>query len=360
MNRHIAILGAGNGAHTMAADLSSRGFHVRMFEQEAYLGKVEALQKTRHIDVSGVLNVSADIEMLTSDMREAISDATYILVVTPSFAHEALARALKGVVRKDQVLVLYPGAFGSLIFRSILGEACPVVAESNNLPYDTRLKGDCRVFCSGINPISMAFFPADAQEAHFDDLNQLIPIQYVYHDVLECGLSLVNPALHSGACITNIGMIEQPCRGGYHMYEHFTPAAAKIDIALDAERKRIGQAYGYDLRPIEDFANKPAGHQINWKELYMQMHGDVALTAISGPNDIWNRYLTEDCPNGLVPWSALGDAAGVETPTIDAIVTLYSHIHECDWWQTGRKLDRLGLEGLTVDQIKKFVKTGRR
>ena len=90
------------------------------------------------------------------------------------------------------------------------------------------------------------------------------------------------------------------------------------------------------------------------------MHGDVALTAISGPNDIWNRYLTEDCPNGLVPWVALAELCGVATPTMRAIITIYSHIHERDWWQVGRKLDRLGLDGMTKEQVLEFVKTGKK
>ena len=358
--KKVAIIGAGNGAITMAADLNRRGYAVNMYDLPEFIGKNAVLRQTKTIRVTGVIDCVSHIEMLTDDMKEAIGDVTYVLVVTPSYAHESIAAKLKGVIRRDQVLVLYPGAFGALIFRKLLGDECPVVAEANNLPYDTRLKGDALAFCSGINPINMSFFPANAKDKYFDDINDLIPIVHVYRDVLECGLSLVNPALHSGACVINIGMIEQPSRGGYHMYEHFTPGAAKLDVALDQERKAVGRALGYDLRPIEDFAGKPAGHQINWKELYMQMHGDVSLTAISGPNDIWNRYLTEDCPNGLVPWAALAELCGVKVPTMHAVITIYSHIHERDWWAIGRKLDRLGLDGMTKEQVLEFVRTGKR
>ena len=358
--KKVAIIGGGNGAITMAADLNSRGYQINMYEQPEFIGKLSNLRENKTIRVTGVIDVTAKIEMLTDNMAQAIEGVKYILIVTPSYAHEAIAEKFKGVVKKDQVLVLYPGAFGALVFRNLLGDECPVIAESNNLPYDTRLKGEALAFCSGINPINMSFFPADAKDAYFEDINDFIPIQYCYRDVLECGLSLVNPALHSGACGVNIGMIEQPSRGGYHMYEHFTPGCAKLEVALDQERTAIGRALGYELRPIEDFAGKPAGHQITWKELYMQMHGDVSLTAISGPNDIWNRYLTEDCPNGLVPWVAVAELCGVETPTMRAIITIYSHIHERDWWNVGRKLDRLGLDGMTKEQVLEYVKTGKK
>ena len=360
MNKNIAVIGGGNGAHTMAADLVNRGFSVRMFEQSAYMDKLETLCKTRKIHVSGVMNYTSEIEMITDDMAQAIEKATYIAVVTPSFAHEAIAEQMKGIIRKDQVIILYPGAFGSLIFRRILGDECPVIAETNNLPYDTRLKGPATVFCSGINPINVAFFPASAEDEYLEEIKQIVSIEYVYKDVLECGLSLVNPALHSGACLINMGHMEQPSRGQFYMYEHFTPGAAKIDVVLDRERKAIGKAFGYNLRPIEDFAKIPQGEEIGWQRLYMQMHGDVALTPISGPDNIWSRYMTEDCPNGLVPWSALADAAGVETPTIDAVVTIYSHVHERDWWNIGRKLESLGLDGLTKDEILEYVATGEK
>ncbi len=360
MNKNIAVIGAGNGAHTLAADLVHRGFSVRMYEQSNYMEKLETLCKTKKIHVTGVMNYTSEIEMITDDMAKAIEKATYIAVVTPSFAHEAIAEKMKGIIRKDQVIVLYPGAFGSLVFRRILGDECPVVAETNNLPYDTRLKGPATVYCSGINPINVAFFPSNAANDYLEDVQQIMPIGYVYKDVLECGLSLVNPALHSGGCLINMGMMEQPSRGAFYLYEHFTPGAAKIDVVLDRERKAIGKAFGYDLRPIEDFVKLPQGEQIGWERLYMQMHGDVALTPISGPDTIWSRYMTEDCPNGLVPWSALADVADVDTPTIDAVVTIYSHVHERDWWNIGRKLENLGLDGLSKDEILHYVATGER
>lgn len=354
----LAIIGGGNGAHTMAADWVLRGYQVRMYEQPAFMEQLVALEKTRTIQATGVLEANATIDFLTCDMNEALRDTTYIAVVAPAFAHEAIAKQMQGIVSKEQVLLLYPGAFGSLVFKNILGEDCPVIAETNNLPYDTRLTGPCKVHCTGMNPINIAFFPAEAAQTHIEELRKLHDFVHVYQDVLECGLSLVNPSVHSGPCLINIGMIEQPSRGAFHMYEHFTPGAAKIDIAIDEERKAIGRAFGYTLRPLEDFSNKPAGHQINWKELYMQMHGDVALTQISGPASIWNRYLTEDCPNGLVPWASLGRLCGVKTPTMDAIVNIYSLVHERDWWSIGVTAQKLGIENMQIDQIKHYLRTG--
>ena len=354
----VAILGGGNGAHTFAADLAIRGYGVRMYEESRFIGKLEHLKNTLTVRSTGVVAGEGKIELLTDNIAEAIDGAKYVLVVTPSFAHKNIAEKLKGVIKKDQMLLIYPGGFGALIFKKILGDECPVIAQTNNLPYDTRLDGPASVFCSGKSPVSVAIFPADADRGFLDEFMDISPYDRVYEDVLECDLSLVNPSVHSGPCLINIGAIEQQdSRGKFCMYEHFTFGAAKIDKAIDDERKAVGKALGYKLRPLEDFV-EPKGEEVTWQEIYMKMHGEPALTPITGPDSIWNRYLTEDCPNGLVPWSELGRLCGVPTPTMDAVISIYSLVHERPWREIGIRPETLGLDGMSVEQIKNYVKTG--
>jgi opine dehydrogenase len=73
-----------------------------------------------------------------------------------------------------------------------------------------------------------------------------------------------------------------------------------------------------------------------------------------------SRYFTEDAPYGLVPWSHIGKAVGVETPVIDSIVNLYNVVHQRNWWNEGRSAADLGLAWMSVPQIKDYVATGRR
>ena len=96
----------------------------------------------------------------------------------------------------------------------------------------------------------------------------------------------------------------------------------------------------------------------SWQDLYLNTHGNISLTPIKGPDDIFNRYLTEDAPFGLVPWSSIAKLVGVSTPTIDGIVNIYSIVHEKDWWSEGRTLEKLGLSELSLKQIKEYVRTG--
>jgi opine dehydrogenase len=57
----------------------------------------------------------------------------------------------------------------------------------------------------------------------------------------------------------------------------------------------------------------------------------------------------------------LGQQYGVETNTIHAIVSLSTIIHNGqDHWRQGRTLERMGIKGLTVAELHRYVETGVR
>jgi opine dehydrogenase len=360
MNKKVAILGGGHGAHAMAADLISRGFSVNLFEMPEFRTNIEQLFSSRVIEASGEIAGRFELNLVTDDIDQAIAGVTYILIVTPAFAHQGYARLLKGKLAADQVVVLYPGAFAALLFKEIFaGADCPVLAEVNNLPYDARVTAPGKVSIFGLNRINIAFMPAAKGPQLIEEMRGIHPFERVYDDVLEAGLSIVNPAVHSGPCLTSISAIENWPKRSFFLYEHgVTPGSMKINRAIDLERKAVGAKLGYRLTPTEDFSGIREGY--SWQELYTAIHGNISLTPISGPHDVDNRYFTEDCPYGLVPWSILGKLVEVATPTIDSVVNIYNLVHDRDWWQDGRNVAELGLQGLSVEQIRAYMRTGRK
>lgn len=360
MNKNVAILGGGHGAHAMAADLMSRGFTINLFEMAEFRHNIEQLFTTRTIESSGTVKGRFELNMVTSDLDQAIEGVKYILIVTPAFAHETYAKLLKGKVSSDQVVVIYPGAFAGLLFKSVFGdEPCPVIAEVNNLPYDTRVTGPAQVSIFGLNPVNVAFMPADKGPELIDEMRAIHNYERVYDDVLEAGLSIVNPGVHAGPCLTSISAIENWPKRSFFLYEHgVTPSSMKINRAIDLERKAVGQKLGYHLTPTEDFSGLKEGY--SWQDLYMAIHGNISLTPISGPHEVTSRYFTEDCPFGLVPWSILGKIVGVKTPTIDSVVNIYNLIHDTNWWEKGRNAEGLGVTDMTIGEIKSYVKTGNK
>ena len=45
---------------------------------------------------------------------------------------------------------------------------------------------------------------------------------------------------------------------------------------------------------------------------------------------------------------------------MDAVISIYSLVHERDWRGIGIKLDTLGLEGMNVEEIRAYLKTGKK
>jgi opine dehydrogenase len=66
----------------------------------------------------------------------------------------------------------------------------------------------------------------------------------------------------------------------------------------------------------------------------------------------------EDVPCGLVAMSGLGHAAGVGTPVIDGLIALSSAMLRRDLRAEGRTLERLGLAGKSVAEIRAIVEGG--
>ncbi len=359
--KKIAVLGGGNGAHTMAADLARKGHTVNMFEMPQFKHNMAQVFNTGEIEVTGTECFKAKLNIVTDNIDEAIAGTHYIIMVHPAFAHDDYARLLKGRVKKDQIIVIFPGAFAALQIRHIFGDdtECPVIADVNNLPYDTRLQAPGKVSLFGRNKINIAFMPADAGDALIDEMREdLFPFEKVYNDVLECGLSIVNPAWHTGPCLLSVTEIERPTTN-FFVYEHgWTPSACKLNMVLDNERKAVGKELGYHLRPMEDFSGMPEG--FSWQQLYAAGHGSIALTPICGPNSIFDRYLTEDAPFGLVPWAAIGKILGVPMPITNSCIDIYNIIHETDWREKGLTADDLGISGMTKEQLINYVRTGKK
>ena len=71
-----------------------------------------------------------------------------------------------------------------------------------------------------------------------------------------------------------------------------------------------------------------------------------------------HKYISEDVPVGLMPMRALGAAAGVPTPRIDAVVELACTLAGDEFSDTARTLERMGLAGMDARGIKRVVADG--
>lgn len=348
------ILGGGNGGQSIAGDIASRGAEVAAL-YDRFPEAVAGVAKRGGVELLGpVRNGFGKVALVTSDIGKAVSAGNVLLVVVPGFAHEWMAENMAPHVRTGQIVVIVPGYTGSsLIFRKIwkkLGAAPGVViAETASLPYATRLVGPGQAGIKGVKRVlEVAALPSTDTQRVIDALQPafLAPHFEAADNVLGAGINNINPMDHVPFYLLCLGRIEGAMpTGHFDWHDWMTPRVKLVAKALDRERREVAAALGVKAYVKEELAFKwYAGEP--WK--IIQPTGEIAQSSETVPS----RYVTEDVPHGLVPIASLGRAMGVATPVTDSLITIGSTIMGVDYWKEGRSLQRLGLEGLSPDQIR--------
>ena len=80
MKKTFAVIGAGNGGQAMAAHLTLSGYAVHLFD--ANQEKIKELQKTGEIIVTGKVEGTAKIELITGNIETAVEGCDVLFVVT--------------------------------------------------------------------------------------------------------------------------------------------------------------------------------------------------------------------------------------------------------------------------------------
>ena len=144
----VAVLGAGHGGCAAAADLSKRGYSVRLHARNAE--RLAPLRTQGGIEARGVAQGLVPIDLMTTDVTEAVRGADLIMLVVPSVAHGYYARALAPLIDGSQPIFINPGhTGGGLHFLRELRDAGyrgPVRScETVTLTYITRMEGPALV-----------------------------------------------------------------------------------------------------------------------------------------------------------------------------------------------------------------------
>jgi opine dehydrogenase len=359
----VAVMGGGNGSHTIAADLTLKGLTVNMFELEQFAASMRQVFETREIEMTGVAGSGiARLNMVTSEIHKAVENVEIIFIPLPGFAVAVYAELLAPFLKKEHIVVLMPGTLSALEFRQALrvnGNLNePIIAETGGLPFATRLIGPGRVKTFHIRSVcALAAVPGNKGRQVYEKLKGLYSFK-LKESVVETGLGHLTPLLHPAGCLLNAGRIERS-HGEFYMYEEgMTPAVVRVIEGVDRERLQIGKALGIELPGGVDMMVEsgygPRG------TLWESLNGSAGLTPVKGPDSLENRYVTEDVPYGLMAWASLGQAVGVATPLIDALIEIGGSIMGKNCRQEGRNLEKMGLAGMNLQQIKLFLETGQR
>src|ERR687888_831667 len=105
--RKIAVLGAGNGGCAAAADLTLRGYQVRLFSRSE--STLTPIVKRGEIELveDGQERFAAPY-FVSPHLPPVVNGADLIIIAAPAVAHEYLANSLAGCLEDGQRILLNP------------------------------------------------------------------------------------------------------------------------------------------------------------------------------------------------------------------------------------------------------------
>ncbi|MBM4429194.1 MAG: NADP transhydrogenase subunit alpha [Chloroflexi bacterium] len=355
----ILVIGAGHGGKAMAADLAVKGFAVRLYNRTYTRIEMIALRGGVELEFEDGRSAFGPLEMVTSDLEMAMEGVKVVMVVVPASAHAEIAEQCAPLLEDGQVIILNPGRTGgALEFRRMLDvkgcRASAVVAEAQTFVLSSRSVGpaEAKLFRSKIT-VPLAALPATDTSKALQAVRAAYPQFIPARNVLETSLDNMGAVMHPSLTILNAGRIEST-RGDFQFYiDGATPGVAMVLEQVDAERLAVAQAMGVRARSALEWLR--AAYASTGDDLFHAIQGTPTYRGVAAPRSLMHRYLFEDVPMSLVPMATLGAQYGAETPTIRALVQMACVLHGKDYFALGRTPARLGIAGMSVEQLTRYV-----
>jgi opine dehydrogenase len=356
----VCVAGAGAGGLAMAGHLALLGCPVRLYNRSE--ARINPIRDMGGIQVSGVLSGFARIPFVTTDPAQAVAGADLIMVVIPAIGHREMATRLGPFLTDGQVVLLNPGRTGGAMeFANVLREkkypGHPIVAEAQTLLYACRdiNPGSVHVF-SIKNAVPVAALPAYLTPDVLALTRKSLPYFVAGDNVLKTSMDNIGSIFHPALTLLNAAWIEDT-HGDFDYYlEGASPSVTSILEAMDKERVAIGAALGIGCHSAREWLYLAYG--ATGDNLYEAIQSNPGYIGIKAPNRLEHRYITEDVPMSLVPMASIAEQLGVKVPAIRSVIHLASLLHERDYWAEGRTVEKLGLAGMNVEQIRRTIVEG--
>ncbi|MCF7936125.1 MAG: NAD/NADP octopine/nopaline dehydrogenase family protein [Synergistales bacterium] len=393
-DKPIAVLGAGAVGKAQAADCALAGGRVRLCDLEPF-ARTTLFGVDRGIKFFGQqLNLygfersgTAQMELVTSDVAEAVRGAGVVIVATPSVGHRPFFERLIPALEDGMVIHIFPDNYGSLLLRKMMREAgCTrkvVVGGWSSAPYGCRVevKGgvvlpQIRVYYRAITLRGAALPSADQADflestACMGSMDAVTGGDGVVggKTVMDTGFSNVNPVLHcpgtllGAAVMQNWGVIYGTDKYDYSIYSHaYCPAVSEVQYAFYREECALAEAMGVGIQPYERdhfFSRENVlGQEYMGLDYEIPFEEQDYLQFGTGPFDLNNRYITEDVPIGCHIYHELGKRFGVDTPTVDSMIHLACVMTGTDFWKRGLTLEDIGLGHMNREQMLAYLEQG--
>jgi len=364
----ITVIGAGNGGVTAAYHFSKIGHDVCLYDLPQFDTHIKAIGNNGGIkaldefsEVNLILPGFENIDHVTTSMEEAVNYSSMIVMIVPSFAQETLFNEMLPYLKNEHVLFSLPGNYGSLVLENVKKQRGYETLEMTfvdamTIPWACRVTEPGVVSIMGIKEFIYAgVFPRHRTTDTLDTINSFFPIEVkALNNVIEAGLENINFGGHPLVTTLNMGLLEN-FKGQFNYYcDCVSPSTDKVSGKMEKERLNIGSELGFELKPELDMMN--ALYKSDAKSVYEFNKTSVTHGKIhSAPDSAKSRYITEDVPNILVPCYEFSKLLSIEVPIIESCIRIASAYNDTDYFSDGRTLERMGLGGMSKEEILNYV-----
>lgn len=363
MNKKIrySVLGAGNGGIAIAGYIAMKGYEVNLYNRTEE--NIISLIKNPIIHLTGEIEGCGRLNKVTDNIREAIENTDIIMVTVPAVGHKFISQNIAPYLEDEQIIILNPGRTGGAleVYENIRNSECTaqdvVVAEAQSLIYACRITGNNEVHIfKSKKEVSLSAIPASRTEEVISKISPIFSQFIPAKDVMETSLNNFGAIFHPAPTLLNSGHIERGITFDYYT-EGITPSVGRFIERMDKERMEIADKLNIDTMSAKDWLYETYGSKGD--TLYDAVQNNPAYKGLKSPKGLNIRYIYEDVPCSLVPMSSLAKQLDIETPAIDSIIVLSEIITGKNFWEEGRTVKKLGLEGLDKFQIHHLARTGK-
>ncbi len=362
----VAVLGAGHGGMATAGHIALRGHSVNLFS--FFKRELDPVFERGGIKLENDVEGTAIMNLISSNIDEAISGVDLILCIMPALTHKNVAALLAGCIEDGQVLLLSPARTGGALevyqsFRRYHLNKKVILGECQTFLYATESRAPAHVEVMKVkNRVRAAALPATDNQALISVIKEVYPEYALATNVLETSINNTGAIMHPAPMLMNSGQIERAAAGEDIRYYRDIIGKFICDNVLekmDAEKSAVAEAFGVPVLNCQQWFQECYGVQES--TLYGTLQNNPYYLGFSAPKHVLGyHHILDEVPNSLVPLSKLGGLVGVKTPMIDAIVDLGSAAVDYDFWQEGRTLEKLGLDNKTPQDTLDFVNRGKR
>ncbi len=325
-NKTVCICGGGGLGHTIAANISSKGYQVNLLT-----GHPTQWHNQIEVTDSRGATIMGHITNISNRPEDVIPQSNIILLCVPGYLIQQTLRQIAPFINKGM-------SIGSVVCSNgFFWIAQNILSKENSLfgfqrvPYISRVteygkKADLKGYKSQLK-IGGNKNCNLKELASFFSISLNTPTVTLNH-YLEATLTNSNPILHPARIY---GMLSPFTTSSFDkeflFYEEWDDFSSEILIKCDEEFQRllsllpINQA---EIPSILTYYESVDASSLTQKIRSIEAFKGIKMNMISEKNqfriDYTNRYFTEDIPYGLLIIKSLADLLQIKTPTIDTVI----------------------------------------